>query len=104
MIRHIVLFKLLDGLRPDDPLVVTTFDRLAALSDTIPEIRSWRVGPNVKAGARAYDFALVGDYDDLEALAGYVDHPDHQALLPALDQVSTRVTVDLEIPTPADTQ
>lgn len=103
MIRHIVLFKLLDGVRRDDPRVKNVFDGLAALGSAIPELRTWAVGFNVKAGPRAYDFALTGDVDDLDALARYGEHPEHQALLPLLDEVSTRVVADIEVPSPLDT-
>jgi hypothetical protein len=103
VIRHIVLFKLLDGVDRDDPRTTATIDRLTALGATVPELRSWLVGPNVKAGPRAYDFALVGDVDDLPALTRYIEHPDHQALLPAVDEIFTRVVADLEIASPLDT-
>ncbi len=103
MIRHIVLFKLLDGVDRDDPRVKAVVEGLTALGGTVPELRSWHVGFNVKAGPRAYDFGLVGDVDDLDALARYVDHPDHQALVPAIDEISTRVVVDMETASPFDT-
>lgn len=96
MIRHIVLFKLLDGVTRDDPRAVSAFDALAKLDDVIPELRFWQVGWNISDRDIAYDVALIADVDDAGALRRYVVHPDHQAVLPLLREVSTWVVADLE--------
>jgi hypothetical protein len=97
VIRHIVLFKLYEGVPSSDPRVKAAFDGLAGLDRKVPEIRAWLVGPNVKPRPAAYDFALISDFDDLDTLQRYVDHPEHRALVGRLDEVCTRVSTDVEV-------
>jgi hypothetical protein len=97
VIRHIVLFKLHDGIGPGDPRVKTAFDELGKLGGVIPELRFWLVGPNIRPRAVAYDFAVIGDVDSVQDLLRYLDHPDHQAVVGLLKAVCSWVSVDLEL-------
>ncbi|MFE3027168.1 Dabb family protein, partial [Nocardia tengchongensis] len=62
----------------------------------IPEIKAWTVGRNVADRTAAYDFALVGLFDDREAVQRYMSHPDHQRGVRAWSELSTWVVVDLD--------
>ncbi len=97
VIRHIVLFKVNDGIDSGDPRVRAATDGLAALGGVIPELRGWLVGANVNPRPVAYDFALIGDVDDLDALRRYLDHPEHQAVVARLREVFTWVSVDVAV-------
>ncbi|MDQ1046872.1 hypothetical protein QFZ76_005108 [Streptomyces sp. V4I2] len=46
MIRHLVLFKLNEGVERDDPRVVKGVEAFRALDGRIPEIRFWELGWN----------------------------------------------------------
>jgi len=97
MIRHIVLFKLFDGVTREDPRAAVAFDTLAKLGGVIPELRFWQVGWNISDRDIANDVALIADVNDAGALQRYIAHPEHQAVLPLLREVSSWVVVDLEI-------
>ena len=51
--------------------------RLSGLADTVPWIRSLRVGLNEFESSRAFDLALVVEFDSPEDLESYRQHPDH---------------------------
>jgi hypothetical protein len=102
VIRHIVLFKVKEDVDARGARVQEAFDGLEKLGGVVPELRAWQVGRNVNPRPVAYDFALVSEVDDLDALQRYVDHPGHQAVVALLREVCTWVSVDLEVPTPVD--
>jgi len=86
MIAHIVL------LQPRADLTEAQRDgALAALRNAatgVPEIRSLRLGRRIKHGLPGYEqlmqhdfeYALVVEVDDVEALKRYLQAPAHQAL------------------------
>lgn len=50
---------------------------LEGLPPLIPEIKRYAVGVNVIESPRAYDFVLVSEFDDTNALQRYQVHPTH---------------------------
>ena len=86
MIAHVVLLQP----RPD----LTAQQRAEALATVnqsaagIPEIRSFRVGRRVTHGLPGYEqvmtqdfeYALVVEFDDMDALKRYLQAPSHDAL------------------------
>lgn len=85
MIAHIVLF------RPRADLSATeraAFIRaIEAASRQIPSIRRFSVGrrllrdrPYESAMGRDYPYAAVIEFDDLEGLSAYLDHPAHEEI------------------------
>ncbi|MEU6354982.1 Dabb family protein [Streptomyces sp. NPDC047072] len=94
MIRHLVLFKLGEGVKRDDPRVVKGVDAFRALEGTIPEIRFWELGWNISDRPIAYDFAINSGFDDEAALRAYVEHPEHQAGVALWKEFATWVIAD----------
>jgi len=82
MLRHVVLFSW----KPDasDAAVRAFADGLASMPDQIPEIRSYRFGPDARLGGGNDDFALVADFDDVEAYRRYAEHAAHRRLIAEL--------------------
>lgn len=86
MIAHIVLLQprpdLTEAQRQD---ALATLERAAA---DVPEIRRFRLGRRVKHGlpgyeqlmAQDFEFALMIEVDDVEALKRYLQAPAHVAL------------------------
>jgi len=100
MIRHIVCFQLRnvdDAQRADDIASVT--QRLEALATCVPGIATLRVVPDLGIAPSHWPLALVGDYETLEALEAYQDHPDHQSAVAWMNEgiVVDRVVVDFEL-------
>ena len=85
MIAHVILFKPRPGLSAADRGAV--LQALTAASRDIPGIRAFRVGKRVRHGLPGYEQAMVEDFeflviievDDLDALRAYLAHPSHAA-------------------------
>jgi stress responsive alpha/beta barrel protein len=85
LIAHIVLFRL----RPEVSLEErrALIDAWAAALNDIPMIRRARVGQRVRVG-RSYEsltrldfpYAAVLEFDDVDGLRAYLDHPTHEAM------------------------
>ncbi|MEU0677583.1 Dabb family protein [Streptomyces sp. NPDC006172] len=96
MIRHLVLFKLHDGVRRDDPRVVAGEAAFRALGGQIEELRFWELGWNVSERPIAYDFAINSAVQDADALKRYLEHPAHQAGVALWREFATWVVADYE--------
>jgi len=94
MIRHLVLFKLAEGVDRTDPRVVEGVEAFRSLDGTIPEIRFWELGWNLSDRPIAYDFAINSGFDDPDALRRYVEHPEHQAGVALWKEFATWVIAD----------
>ncbi|EPH43809.1 hypothetical protein STRAU_3127 [Streptomyces aurantiacus JA 4570] len=91
MIRHLVLFKLNDGVRRDDPRVVAGVKAFEELGGLVPELRFWECAWNISERPIAYDYA-----EDADALQRYLDHPAHQAGVAQWREFATWVIADYE--------
>lgn len=96
MIRHLVLFKLDEGVRRDDPRVVEGVEAFRSLDGKISEIRHWELGWNVSDRPIAYDFAINSAFEDAAALRAYAEHPEHQAGVALWREFATWVIADYE--------
>ncbi|MGW3160754.1 Dabb family protein [Streptomyces sp. NPDC001089] len=94
MIRHLVLFKLDEGVQRDDPRVVEGVAAFRALGGLIPELRFWECDWNITDRPIAYDFAINSAVDDPDALQRYLEHPAHQAGVAPWREFATWVIAD----------
>ncbi|GAA3866178.1 Dabb family protein [Streptomyces lannensis] len=97
MIRHLVLFKLNEGVRRDDPRVVEGVRAFERLGDVIDELRFWECAWNITDRPIAYDFAINSAVDDTDALRHYLEHPAHQEGVALWREFATWVMADYEI-------
>jgi hypothetical protein len=72
VIRHLVLFKLNEGVSRDEPRVVAGARAFAELGGLVPEVASWETGWNVSDRPVAYDFAINSSVADADALRRYL--------------------------------
>jgi hypothetical protein len=103
MVTHLVLMKPRADLSVDDRLaLIAAFDR--ALRE-IPTVRGVRVGRRVVHGP-AYeqlvpdsaDYLVVIDFDDLDGLQAYLQHPAHEQLGVRFGQsLSSALVYDFEV-------
>ncbi|MFI0906602.1 Dabb family protein [Streptomyces sioyaensis] len=96
MIRHLVLFKLNDGVSRDEERVQAGARAFAALEGEIPELTSWECGWNITDRPIAYDFAINSAVADKDALTRYLEHPAHQAAAAQWREFATWVIADYE--------
>ena len=75
--------------------VLTSQERLEALVGKIPGLLSLKVNRGVMPGG--YDLCLLGQYESLDALKGYRDHPLHKEVQQFVHKViAERVSCDFE--------
>ncbi|MEU9454653.1 Dabb family protein [Streptomyces sp. NPDC048277] len=96
MIRHLVLFKLNEGVGRDDPRAVAGAEAFFALGGQIGELRFWECGWNTTDRPIAYDFAINSAVEDRDALKRYLEHPAHQAAAAQWREFATWVIADYD--------
>jgi hypothetical protein len=79
MFRHVVLLRWTTDATEEQRSQVES--GLAELPGLIPEIRDYRFGADAHVNDGNFDFAIVADFDDVDAYLVYRDHPDHQTLI-----------------------
>ncbi|MDX1809357.1 MAG: Dabb family protein [Sulfurospirillaceae bacterium] len=74
MIRHIVFLKLKENTQANKKLVA---DKIMSMDGKIDILAHIEVGLNFSQEERAYDVALIADFDSKEDLNTYASHPLH---------------------------
>ncbi|MBE6841680.1 MAG: Dabb family protein [Ruminococcus sp.] len=101
MIRHIVMFTLLEEAngKTKKENLAEAVEKAKALKDKVPSLRNYSVVTNYeKADRTNYDIALVCDFDDMNGLDEYQNHPDHKAFGAFLKNIRDgRACIDFEI-------
>jgi quinol monooxygenase YgiN len=96
MIKHIVAWRL-----KQEPSVRANAERvkllLESMAGRIPGLVKIEVGINFLDDANAADVVLYSEFSDRAALAGYQSHPVHEAVKPAIRELTIeRRVVDYE--------
>ena len=89
-VRHVVLFRWIEGTTRDD--VVALHEAIMELPQEIPEIMSYRGGADLSLTDGTWDYALVADFASEEDYQTYAGHPRHRAAIdryvsPIVDEV-----------------
>jgi hypothetical protein len=92
VVTHVVLLRPRAGLCAEERAGLA--DALRAAIETIPSIRRARIGRRVTFGRgyeqlmhTNYEFVALLDFDDLDGLRAYLDHPAHDVLATRFFQV-----------------
>ncbi len=96
MLKHVVFIKF----KKDVPeSAITEIEKgLGGLPDIISEIKEFQFGKDVLRSERSYDFALVSEFENLEAMQRYQVHPAHQKVVGKIKEVcDSLVVVDFQI-------
>ena len=85
MITHTVLFRPRSDISAADTRALA--DALLTVAREVPSLRRLRVGPRVRIGRpyeslmrTDYTFAALLEFDDVNGLRAYLDHPAHEQL------------------------
>jgi len=97
MLRHIAMFRLKDD-APEGTLESLSIG-LSRLPERIPEIASYRYGPDLGLREGNFDFVVVAEFENQDDFISYANHPDHQAFIrDALTPVvAERVAIQFEV-------
>ena len=95
MVKHIVMWRLKEpvGGSSKEEVAQSLKQRLEALPQAIPEIRYYEVGLNLKDSERASDVVLYSEFDSLEALAAYSQHPAHLEVVELVREIAAESRV-----------
>lgn len=91
---HIVTFKW----REDGFDASAIAEALRGLAARLDGVQSYLCGPDVGHAPGAYDFAVVGTFDDADHFAAYQDHPEHQRIASEMvrPNLETRTFLQIE--------
>lgn len=94
MVKHIVMFKLLDKNKTNIEKVVNA---LKSLEGNIDVLRSVEIGVNFTESERSYDIVLTTEFDNREGLGVYGSHSKHRPVVETIHSLcSGSVVVDYE--------
>ncbi|MGD9611585.1 MAG: Dabb family protein [Kiritimatiellia bacterium] len=99
MIRHVVAWRLKDSALGNAKAANARRmkEKLEALRGRIPGLLRLEVGLDFSAGENSSDVVLLADFESREALAAYLVHPEHQAVVAFVSPiVAERRLVDCE--------
>lgn len=85
MVKHIVFFKLENKTQAHAEEVK---NRLLTMKENIEILKNIEVGINFAEEERAYDLALLTDFESEENLTIYAKHPFHQDIITYMKSVS----------------
>ena len=95
MLKHVVFMKFNEGVT--DAQISSLENALTGLPAKISEIKGLQFGRDVVHSERSYDFSLVSDFDNLEAMKRYQVHPHHLPVIALVRTLSASIlAVDFE--------
>lgn len=94
---HLVTFSWRPEVTNDDVIAVN--EGLSSLPDQIPELRSYRFGPDLGLREGNADYAVAAVLDSPDTLPAYLDHPEHRRIVTELitPLLAARQAVQIEI-------
>jgi hypothetical protein len=96
MIRHVVMFRW----KPEFPEAdrQAWLDAVRRLPGEIDVLTALSAGPDALGAARSWDHAIVADFERIEDVATYTDHPAHRPLIAVSGAGAEAIaSVDFEI-------
>ena len=100
MIRHIVMWKFkaeAEGKSKEENMH-TVQEKLYALVPIIPEIKRLEIGSDVTHSEASMDLVLLTEFDSVDDLKTYAEHPEHLLVSGYVRKViDRRVVIDCEI-------
>ncbi len=95
MIVHIVLFRLKEFAegKTRNEIIEIILNLLSGLPSKIPQIKKYEFGGNISKSENSADIALVSEFNSLEDLELYKNHPEHKKVVEYISKVITETRV-----------
>lgn len=95
---HIVTFQWRTDIAVHRDEIAAVAEALRGLAARLDGVEDYRCGSDAGLSPGAYDFAVVGTFENRESFIGYRDHPEHQRILNEmiLPILGDRTVVQLE--------
>lgn len=100
MIKHILLFKIKEGVegRSKAESIAQAKALIEGMNGKIPGLIKVEVGVDFSESPDSADMALYSEFESREALEVYAGHPEHKAVLPFIKSIiSERRLIDYEV-------
>ena len=94
MIDHLVFLAANEDASPED--IEDLIASIRNLKETVPVVVDLSAGENFSPRSGGYTHGLFVRFETREDLQGYVQHPDHLAVVEKLDRLTTRIVIDYE--------
>jgi antibiotic biosynthesis monooxygenase (ABM) superfamily enzyme len=94
MIDHLVFLAARDDASAED--IDDLIASIRGLKDSVPGVVDLSIGENFSPRSGGYTHGLFVRFETAEDLQGYIEHPDHQAVVEKLDRLTSRIVVDYE--------
>lgn len=95
MVDHLVLFAVKEN--ASEEAVEDLLGRIRALKDDVSSVVDLSVGEDFSGRSGEYTHALFVRFEDRDGLREYAEHPDHQAVVEKLGELTTgRIVADYE--------
>lgn len=91
MVKHIVMFNFKDENREEN--LLKTKEMLESLLITVPTLKKMEVGINFSKEDRAMDLSLYSEFENMEGLALYANHPEHLEVVKFIKSVAVESRV-----------
>ncbi|CAN5302699.1 Dabb family protein [soil metagenome] len=102
MILHLATFSWRPDVTNDD--VVAVIEALSSLPGQIPELLSYRFGPDLGLREGNASFAVAAVLQGPEELPAYLDHPEHARIVEEFIAPLTAARQAVQIEIPAETE
>ncbi len=98
MIMHIVTFSWREGTTAAQ--VTELADALDALVPLVPQLRSYRHGPDLRLREGNADYAVAATLETPQQLPDYLDHPEHLRIVRDIltPMLGSRQAIQIEVP------
>ena len=87
MVKHIVMFTFKEENKQEHLRQAKMM--LEALLISVPTLKKMEVGINFSAEERAMDLSLYSEFDNIEGLALYANHPEHLEVVHFIKSVAS---------------
>jgi hypothetical protein len=94
VIDHLVFLAANEDASPED--IEDLISSLRNLKETVPGVVDLSAGENFSPRSGGYTHGIFVRFETREDLQGYMQHPDHLAVVGKLDRLTTRIVIDYE--------